>query len=329
MIELSVALTDNVNTRPVIDGSLQSDGIRLVPSVMTASEMFYRQLKFAEFDVSEMSVSSLLIATARGKTPWLALPIFTMRRFFHTWTLVRSDRGIDVPADLRGRRVGVPEYQQTAAVWARGILHHEFGVRADEIEWFMERTPQLSHGGATGFTPPPGIRLSFVPSTTNLGEMLAEGELDATLLYLRQTNIVDRSSIDLESLPQIKPLFADATAESRRFFAKTGLFPINHAMVVRRPILDKNPWIAAEIFKLFVAARQKAVATAADVLQAFLLTGRVDPALPATLATDPMPYGIKGSRRELETVADWVVAQGLAARRVSLEELFAPAMLDT
>jgi 4,5-dihydroxyphthalate decarboxylase len=328
MIELSIALTANINTRPVVEGRIRAEGIRLIPSVMSASEMFYRQLKFAEFDVSEMSLSSLLIAFARGDTRWTAIPIYTMRRFFHTWTLVRGDRGIEAPRDLRGKRVGVPEYQQTAAIWARGILLHEFGVRPDEIEWFMERTAETSHGGATGFVPPNGIRISFIPASTNIGEMLVKGELDATLLYLRQTNIVDRSSIDLETVPEVRPLFADVEAESRRFYAKTGLFPINHAMVVRRSIAEQHPWIAANLVKAFAAARADAVRTATDVLNSYVLTGRVDPAIPAAFRNDPMTYGIKESRRELETVADWVFEQGLCPRRVSLEEIFAPSMFD-
>ena len=132
-LELSVALSDNPNTRPLIDGHVEAEGIRLIPSAVHPSEMFWRQLRFGEFDVSEMSMSSLLISTARGPTPWVALPVFTTREFFHTRILVRADAGIAAPADLRGKRVGVPEYQQTAAIWGRGVLQHEFGVSAREI----------------------------------------------------------------------------------------------------------------------------------------------------------------------------------------------------
>ena len=141
-LELSLALSDNENTRPLLDGGVAAEGIRLIPTAVHPSEMFWRQLKFAEFDVSEMSMSSLLIATARGPTPWVALPVFTSREFFQTWARVRADAGISKPADLRGKRVGVPEYQQTAAIWARGVLQHEFGVQPREIEWFMERNPR-------------------------------------------------------------------------------------------------------------------------------------------------------------------------------------------
>src|SRR6202521_6196478 len=142
-LELSIALSDNERTRPLLEGRVVPQGIRLVPTMVHPSEMFWRQLRFAEFDVSEMSMSSLLISTARGAspgpTPWVALPVFTTREFFHTRILVRADAGIAAPADLRGKRVGVPEYQQTAAIWGRGVLENEFGVRPRDMEFFMER----------------------------------------------------------------------------------------------------------------------------------------------------------------------------------------------
>ncbi len=329
MIELSIALTDNVRTRPVIEGRVAPEGIRFKVSVMTASEMFWRQLKFAEFDVSEMSLSSLFISVSRGDTRWVALPVYTMRQFFHTWSWVRRDRGIAGPADLRGKRVGVPEYQQTAAVWARGILQHEFGVHAREIEWFMERTPETSHGGATGFVPPPGVQIHAIPASTNIGELLVSGALDATLLYLNQTNIVDRSSIDLGASSEVRPLFADAIAEGQRFFAKTGLYPINHAMVVRRALLERDPWIATALLDAFEAAKAAAARDATAVLDGYVRTGLAPASLASTMRVDPMPYGVRAARPVLETVAGWVFEQGLSARRVTLEEVFAPGLLES
>src|SRR5262249_59731122 len=125
-LALSLALSDNPNTRPLLDGRVQAEGLRLVPTAVHPSEMFWRQLRFGDFDISEMSMSSLLISISRGPTPWVALPVFTTREFFHTRILVRIDAGITAPADLAGKRVGVPEYQQTAAIWGRGVLQHAF-----------------------------------------------------------------------------------------------------------------------------------------------------------------------------------------------------------
>src|SRR5712691_10952450 len=327
-LELSIALSDNPNTRPLIDGHVEAEGIRLIPSAVHPSEMFWRQLRFAEFDVSEMSMSSLLISTARGPTPWVALPVFTTREFFHTRILVRADAGIASPADLRGKRVGVPEYQQTAAIWGRGVLQHEFGVHAREIEWFMERPPDKSHGGATGFTPPEGVKLTRIPPTTNIGEMLVRGELDATMLYLTAGNLVDRSSIDLSGHPQVRPLFADRDAEGRRYYAKTGLYPINHAVVIRRALVEQHPWIALNLYSAFAAARAAVLRAGNAALASHFETGVIGDDVRRALATDPMAYGVKATRKVLETITDYVHAQGLTDRRVKLEELFAPSTMD-
>src|ERR1700758_1918771 len=131
-----------------------------------------------------MSCSSFLIVTAHGDTRFVGLPIFTTRRFFHTSILVRRKSGIETPADLRGKRVGVPEYQQTAALWARGALQHEFGVAPQDMEFWMERAPEHSHGGATGFKPPPDVVVHQIPPEKSIASMLVAGELDATLHYV-------------------------------------------------------------------------------------------------------------------------------------------------
>jgi 4,5-dihydroxyphthalate decarboxylase len=326
-LSLSIALSDNPNTRPLIEGRVEADGVELTPTVVYPSEMFWRQLRFAEFDVSEMSMSSLLIATSKGPTPWVALPVFTTREFFHTRALVRADAGIAGPADLRGKRVGVPEYQQTAAIWGRGVLQHEFGVAPHEIEWFMERNPDKSHGGATGFTPPPGVRLRYIPPTTNIGEMLVNGELDATLLYLSGHNLVDRSRLDLSSHPRVRPLF-DREKEGPRYYAKTGLYQINHTVVVRRSLVEAHPWLPLNLFSAFTAAKAEVNRHGQEFLRNYFLTGLMGEDVKRATAVDPMAYGVKAARPVLETIAQYVHEQGLATRRVGLEELFAPSTMD-
>jgi 4,5-dihydroxyphthalate decarboxylase len=327
-LPLSIALSDNPNTRPLIDGDVEPEGIALTATVIHPSEMFWRQLRFAEFDVSEMSMSSLFISTARGQTPWLALPVFTTREFFHTRVLVRTDAGIEKPADLRGKRVGVPEFQQTAAIWGRGVLESEFGVHPREMEFFMERVADKSHGGATGFKAPPGVTVHQIPASTNIGEMLTRGELDATLLYLTHRNLVDRSRIDLAKDPRVRPLFSDRAAEGRRYYAKTGIYPINHTVIVRRTLIEQHPWIALNLYTAFAAARAKVLAAGQDALASFFETGSVGEDVRRALANDPMAYGVKATRKVLETIADYVYTQGLTDRRVKIEELFAPVTMD-
>jgi 4,5-dihydroxyphthalate decarboxylase len=327
-LELSAAFMPNDRTAPILSGRVQPEGISLFSSPVHASEMFWRQLKFAEFDVSEMSVSSLVIATANGPTEWVALPIFSMRHFFHTSVLVRKDSGIEKPSDMRGKRVGVPEYQQTWAVWSRGIFADEFGVQPKDNVWYMERAPENSHGGATGFTPPPGVELHYIPKTTNIGEMMVRGELDATILYLTDKNLVDRSRIDLHQHPDIRTLFADPHAEAKRYYTKTGMYPINHTVVVRRSVLEKHPWVALNIYDAFLRAKELQRKERDARLEAHVSTGLLDEAAVATLKRDPMPYGVVAARRELETIARYDFEQGLAKRLVGLDEMFAPATLS-
>ena len=327
-LTLSIALSDNERTRPITQGRIHAQGVRLIPTVVHPSEMFWRQLKYADFDVSEMSLSSLFIATARGDRRWVALPIYTSRMFFHTGILVRTDRGIAKPQDLKGKRVGVPEYQQTSALWSRGILEHEFGVRARDVEWFMERGPEKSHGGATGFKPPEGVRLNQIPASTNIGEMLVSGELDATLLYLTNRNLVDRSTIDLDAVDVVKPLFRDKEAETRRYFASTGIYPINHAVVMRRELYEKHPWLALNLYHAFVTAKKDVGRETAETLAAYFDTGLIDRAGRQALQEDPKAYGMKASRKVIETIARYVFEQGLTERLVALEEMFAASTLD-
>jgi 4,5-dihydroxyphthalate decarboxylase len=326
-LALSIALSDNPNTRPLLDGLIAAEGIALTPTAVHPSEMFWRQLRFAEFDVSEMSMSSLLIATARGPTPWVALPVFTTREFFHTRVLVRSDADVTKPADLAGKRVGVPEFQQTAAIWSRGILDSEFQVPMQSMEFFMERGADRSHGGATGFRAPPGVTVHQIPPTTNIGEMLIRGELDATLLYLTDRNLVDRSRIDLSKDSRVRQLF-DRVAEGRRYYAKTGIYPINHTVVVRRTLFEQHPWIALNLYSAFAAARAEVLRKGAVALASHFETGVLGDEVKRAIANDPMAYGIKATRKVLETIADYVHAQGLTERRVKIEELFAPSTMD-
>lgn len=324
-IEVSIALSANARTQPLIDGTVEADGLRLIPTVVHPSEMFWRQLHFGDFDISEMSLSSLLIAVAKGDRTWMALPIYTMRRFFQTMILVRREAGIDKPTDLIGRRVGVPEYQQTSAIWSRGILEDFYDVSPRDVEWFMERGADRSHGAATGFTPPEGVRLQQIPPEKDIGTMLASGELDATLLYINDRNLVDRSRLDVTEYAE--PLFRDAGAETTRYYGETGLYPINHAVVVRRSLAEQHPWIILNLFKAFEAARARAQATATAWLQPFVETGQL--AMPAIgLQNDPMPYGFTRARREIEVLADYVHRQGLTDRCLALEEIFAESTLE-
>ena len=324
-LQLSIGITNNPRTWPIIDGRVKADGIDLIATVLHPSELFWRQLHFAEFAVAEMSCSSFMIALSRGDTRFLGLPIYTTRRFFHTSILVSKKSGIEKPADLKGKRVGVPEYQQTAALWARGVLQHEFGVAPKDMEFWMERTPEKSHGGATGFKPPPGVTVNQIPADRSIGSMMLAGELDAVLHYLVDRNLVDRSRADLTRHPDFRYLFADPAAEGIRFYRKTGLYPINHQAVVRRDVYEQAPWVVLNLIQAFNRANDIANAERLAQTEYHLATGL----LSGDARTPVLQHGVKANRKVIETIAQYSVEQGLTPRPAKIEELYAPNALES
>jgi 4,5-dihydroxyphthalate decarboxylase len=324
-LQLSIGITNNPRTWPIIDGTVKAEGIDLIPTVLHPSELFWRQLHFSEFAVSEMSCSSFMIATGRGDTRFLGLPLFTTRRFFHTSILVARKAGIETPADLKGKRIGVPEYQQTAALWARGVLQHEFGVAPKDMEFWMERTPEKSHGGATGFKPPPGVTVHQIPADKSIGAMMLAGELDAVLHYLVDRNLVDRSRADLASHPDFKFLFPDPIAEGIRYYRKTGLVPINHQAVVRRDVWEREPWVVLNLIKAFNRANEIANAQRVAHVEDHLATGL----LAGDARTPVIHHGVKANRKVIETIAQYSLEQDLTPRLIKVDELYAPNALDT
>ena len=327
-LELGFAIGKNPRSEPVLSGRVQPEGIDLHCSAIHGSEIFWRQLAFHEFEISEMSMSSLLMSIAHGVDTWVALPIFTSRMFFHTGVLVRDAADIHQPADLMGKRVGVPEYQQTAALWTRGILQHEYGVDPTTIDWFMERPPARSHGGATGFVPPEGIRLNYIPTTTDIGEQLECGGLDATLLYLANAgNLVDRSQREFGRGSGVSYLFGDRVSESARYFQKTGIFPVNHCVVVRKDIVERFPWVMLNLFSAFLEAKQIASDQTSSLIGPFSETGSLPPDAQRAFEVDLYPYGVVANQTVLETITRYSFEQGLTPRQIGLEEIFyAPSL---
>lgn len=326
-LRLSLALSANPRTAPLATGQVGIQGVDVDVTTVHPSEMFWRQLKFADFDISEMSMSTMLILTSAAladgtELDWVALPIFTSRRFFHTGGLVRTDRGIERPADLAGKHVGVPEYQQTAAVWTRGILRDDFGLDPRDVHWHMERVPEISHAGQTGFTPPEGVTITQIERHESIASKLVDGSLDATIMYLNEPNLVDRSRADLEQHPMIAALFPDKAAESTRYHTSSGLFPVNHCVVVRRSLVEQHPWLVLNVHQAFVAARDRARAPFLGSLGDFVSTGALDAATRDALSVDLYRYGIEANRAELETLCRYAFEQGMTSRRLAPEEVF-------
>ena len=195
-LQLSFVTAFNERVEPIINGTIPIEGVELITTYSDPSETFWRQLKFQEFEISEMSLSSYLIAKSQGMD-MIALPVFPSRRFMHAQLSYHVDSGIKGPGDIVGKRIGVGEYQQTASLWVRGVLEHDFGVSQYKVHWYMERSEELSHGGATGFAPPPGISFQRIPQDKSLASMLVANEIDVASVhraFSRESNIVDRST---------------------------------------------------------------------------------------------------------------------------------------
>jgi 4,5-dihydroxyphthalate decarboxylase len=332
-LPLSFISSLHERTQPLFDGTVQPEGITLLTTRSPASETFWRQLKFAEFAVAEMSLSSYLIAREHG-ADMIAIPVFPTRWFMWAELHYHADAGIATPGDLAGKRVGLEEYQQTAALWTRGVLQHDFGVPPESVRWYVERTDELSHGGATGFTPPPGITIERVPPAESLPTLLAAHALDAAPLYggiRREANFVDRSTRLAAPLDpaRIQPLFPDRIAEGARFQAVHGFIPASHTYVVRGDVYREHPWVALNLYKALGEAKQLAHGRLEASLPAALIFGREYWAQTRRLFGDDLyPYGFRANEPMLRTLVDYSHEQGLIQEKPALADLFAPSTLE-
>jgi len=335
MPKLTLGFISAFNERvdPLMDGTVKAEGIELIPTYSHPAETFWRQLKFGEFEVAEMSMSSFLIAKSQG-SDMVALPVFPSRRLFQTELSYHVDSGITKPGDLAGKKLGVAEYQQTAALWIRGILEHDFGVSQYNIHWHMERSEEMSHGGATGFKPPAGISFNRIAANKSLVSTLLGNELDVAHVaspFVLQANTLDRSSriVGKNDWSKIRPLFPDRMIEAERFFKKHGFLPVNHTYIIRGDIYRKYPWIAFNLYSGFVKAKALARQKLAESMPSALFFGPEYLAMTRRLiGDDPFPYGIKANQAMLDTITSYSHEQGLTPRQVKPEELFAEQTLS-
>ncbi|MCI2422235.1 hypothetical protein MOQ72_32865 [Saccharopolyspora sp. K220] len=329
---LSLAIADYDRVAALADGRVAVPGAELDVRTLAPSETFYRMLNEDAFDVSEMSLSSYLIARQQGRA-WTAIPVFPNRNAFHLGLYVSERSGIRRPEELRGRRVGLTEYQVTAAVWTRGVLAHDFGVDPTAVEWYVERTPELSHGGETGFRPAPGVQVHPMPSGQTLESMLVAGELDAVLPspYPGMASRLNRTSEhDLKRIPGVRRLFADPWAEAARVYREHGFLHCNHTVVVQNRHLERDPDLALNLFRAFVEAKQLAYDDLRRLERSSLLLGgpRLDDQQ-EVFGDDPFPYGFAGSAKALRTLVGYSHEQGLISAKPEVEDLFATSTLDT
>jgi 4,5-dihydroxyphthalate decarboxylase len=318
-VTLACGATDR--TMPLIVGDVRPAGIDLTFLRMYPEEVFWRMTRHAEFDAAEMSLSSYLLRRSRGDDAVLAIPVYPSREFRHSCIWVRSDAGIETPGHLKGRRMGVPEYQMTAAVWIRGLLSDDYGVAPSDLDWFSGGLYQPGREEKLPISIP-GVQITAIQAHQTLSEMLLDGELDAIMGPRPPSGFPG---------PKVRRLFEDFKAVEQAYFRRTGVFPIMHTVVVRRELLEREPWVARSLYDAFCEAKARATAQLSEavVLAVTLpwLIAEVE-STQALMGEDYWPYGLERNRAALETLVRYSCEQGLAQRAVAIEELFAPTTLD-
>jgi 4,5-dihydroxyphthalate decarboxylase len=322
-LPVSIACQDTDRTRALRDGRVGVEGCTLTFVSAAVEEIFQRAFRHAEFDVSELSLSTHLLTTARGDSKYIGIPAFVSRSFRHSAIYIRTDRGIDRPEQLRGRRIGVPDFQQTAGVWVRGMLADEYGVLPRDVTWHTGGLEQTGRTARVALTIPEGLSVQPIGPQQTLSGMLAAGELDAV--------IAPRAPSCMGVAP-VARLFPDFRTAEEAYFGRTGLFPLMHVIGIRRSLAAAHPWLPVNLFKAFVAAKALA-------MQEIVGTGIMAATHPwiahdvarvqALMGADYWRYGVADNAKELQAMLRYSRADGLITRDVALDELFAASTCDT
>lgn len=319
-LELSVAIGDYDRTRPLIDGTVAIDGVDPVVMTYAPEEMFFRAFRHAEFDVCELSMSSQVVEVARRENAYLALPVFLSRAFRHTSIYVRTDR-VKRPEDLKGRRVGVPEYQLTAIVWARALLQDDHGVAPADVTWVRGGIDEPGRPEKIALSLPAGIRLESAPEGDTLSAMLDRGDLDG---FIAPRPPSCRN-------PDVGWLFPDPTAAAKDWYRRTRIFPIMHVLGVRRELVERHPWLPASLLKAFEASKRVALERLSDTSATKVTLPFVEEQLKAArelLGEDYWSYGVGPNRHVVEAFLRHHHAQGLSSRLVTVDEMFPPSTFE-
>ena len=343
MLNLKLGVTKNPRFEPLIDGSVKSDKLNMNIHVTTPPELFFKNLKNDEFDVFEMSLSEFLITREQAKGDrwqWQALPIFPAKAFVWMTLFINTGAGIQTLCDLKGKKVGIPDYVMTAGLWLRIILKELCAVQPNEISWYIGRVQELSHGGLLGMDtkPPAGVSTTWLTTAQTFDVMLDRGELDAAYGFaprhdakLMTLNIDRYGGTPLQGNPRLRKMFADGGLSIvEAFHKKTGIVPANHVIVAQRRLLEQQPWLPNEIVRLFSESKRIAYERGNFGSPAYLYFDDSDRTRQEKMVgNDPFPFGIKSNRQMLETLFRHSHEEGLTQRLAKIEEVFFPGLLDT
>ena len=316
-LRLTFACGPYDRTQALRDGSIKPEGIDLTYITQQPAEIFWRMLQFREFDASEMSLSNYTSLVSGGDAPFVAIPVFPSRVFRHGYFFINTTKTIRAPADLRGKRGGVPEYSMTAAVYMRGLLQHEYGVKPSDVEWVQGRADRL------GRALPKDVRLTQAPPGTELGDLLERGEID--FLMTANNPLSFR-----RGAPTVRRLFPNYRELEQDYYRRTKIYPIMHTVVIRRDIYERHPWVALNLYEALVAAKERCYRLLLETGSPKASFAWLQPLIEeeqAIIGPDWYPYGIAQNRPTIEALLQYTHEHGLTDRRLAFEELFAPSTL--
>jgi 4,5-dihydroxyphthalate decarboxylase len=324
-LRLNLACWNYDRTRALADGSVQPDGIDLNYLDLPVEETFFRMLRYREFEVAELSLSSYTVSLFAEQQPFIAIPVFPSRFFRHSCIYVNADANIRTPQDLIGKRIGTPEYQMTAPVWIRGILSEHYGVPVDGVTYYTGGEEEPGRPEKIPLDLPPHIKVQPIGERQTLSAMLASGEIDA----LHTARMPSTFSLGRGAVQRLFPNYKEVEQE---YYRKTRIFPIMHTVAIRRDVYEQNRWVAQSLYKSFVEAQRRTYQdlymTAA--LKAMLpwLTSHVEETR-ALMGEDFWGYGFEPNRAALATFLRYHHEQGLSKRLLEPEELFAPETMQS
>lgn len=324
-LPLTLACWNYDRTRALIEDRVPIDGVELNYLTLPVEETFFRMMRHQEFDAAEMSLSSYTISLFRENPPFIAIPVFPSRSFRHSSIYVNTASGIHEPKDLIGKRIGNPEFQLTAVVWARGILADEYGVPVNSVSYFTGGLEDPGRIEKASVSLPADIRIQTIPAEKTLSNMLADGEMDAIYAPRAPSTLFTHSE-------RVRRLFPNYPSVEREYFERTKIFPIMHVLAIRREVYEKNRWVAMSLYKAFLAAQREAYEDLHEVAALKTMLPWLAAYVKDTeclMGRDFWPYGLEPNLHTLATFLRYSHEQGLLKRRLEPQELFAPETFES
>ncbi len=323
-IQLSLAISDYHHVRDLINGRVRPEGIDLIPMEFPIEEIFYRMFSFAEWDVAEFSMAKYVSMIGAGTAPFRAIPVFPSRVFRQSAFYVATGASVRSPEDLVGKRIGIPEWAQTAGIYARAFLQHQCGIRLADIHWIQAGVNQAGRTEKAVLSLPDGIAIEQIRDRS-LNELLLTGDIDGIISAREPAAFLARD-------PRIARLWSDYRPIEEGYYRDTGVFPIMHVIVIRNEMLSRHPWIAMNLFRAFDEAKANSLKSLSSIVNSSVAIPWVQQAYDhaqEVLGENFWPYGIEGNQQTLEAFLRYCNEQGVTQRAVSVEELFPQELSKT